>query len=86
MNTAIVTGATSGIGEAIAETLIARGFRVIGTSRNTSAVVDPITGVDYRDLDLTDPSSIRAFVDGLADVDVDVLINNAGERDRKSVV
>ncbi|MFI8568546.1 SDR family oxidoreductase [Rhodococcus sp. NPDC078407] len=79
MKTAIVTGATSGIGEAIAEVLIARGFRVIGTSRNSSAVADPIPGVDYRDLDLTDPASIRTFVDGLADVEVDVLINNAGE-------
>ncbi|MCZ4520197.1 SDR family oxidoreductase [Rhodococcus ruber] len=79
MNTAIVTGATSGIGEAIAELLIARGFRVIGTSRNSSAVVDPIPGVDYRDLDLTDPASIRAFVNGIGDTPIDVLINNAGE-------
>ncbi|MGB6071129.1 MAG: SDR family oxidoreductase [Rhodococcus sp. (in: high G+C Gram-positive bacteria)] len=79
MNTAIVTGATSGIGEAVAEVLIARGYNVIGTSRDSSSVADPIPGVDYRDLDLTDPASIRGFVDGIADTPVDVLINNAGE-------
>lgn len=79
MNTAIVTGATSGIGEAVAEVLIARGYHVIGTSRDSSSVADPIPGVEYRDLDLTDPSSIRGFVDGIAETSVDVLINNAGE-------
>lgn len=79
MKTALVTGATSGIGQAVAEILIGRGYRVIGTSRNTSSVADPIPGVEYRDLDLTVPESIRAFVDGIADVEVDVLINNAGE-------
>lgn len=79
MKTAIVTGASSGIGQAVATALVARGYRVIGTSRNSSTVVDPVLGVDYRDLDLTDRDSIHLFVDGLDGIDVDVLVNNAGE-------
>lgn len=79
MKTAIVTGASSGIGHAVAAALVKRGYRVIGTSRNSSTVTDPVNGVDYRDLDLTDRDSIKRFVDGLGGKDVDVLINNAGE-------
>lgn len=79
MKTAIVTGASSGIGQAVAAALMARGYRVIGTSRNSSTVSDPVQGVEYRDLDLTDRDSIHTFVDSLDGVDVDVLVNNAGE-------
>ncbi len=79
MKTAIVTGASSGIGRAVAAALVARGYRVIGTSRNSATVSEPVAGVDYRDLDLTDRDSIRQFVDGLDGIDVDVLVNNAGE-------
>ncbi|MET0315497.1 MAG: SDR family NAD(P)-dependent oxidoreductase, partial [Rhodococcus fascians] len=79
MKTAIVTGASSGIGRAVASALVVRGYRVIGTSRTSATVSSPVHGVDYRDLDLTDRDSIRAFVDSLHDVDVDVVVNNAGE-------
>lgn len=79
VETAIVTGASSGIGRAVAAALVDRGFRVIGTSRNSSTVTDPAPGVEYRDLDLTDRASIQGFVNALDGVVVDVLINNAGE-------
>lgn len=73
--TALVTGASSGIGRSTAAALVARGFRVIGTSRNPETIDTPLPGVEYRPLDLLDPAAVEAFDVG----DVDVLINNAGE-------
>jgi short-subunit dehydrogenase len=77
--TALVTGASSGIGRATAAALVGVGYRVIGTSRNPDAInpADRVTGVDYRALDLTDPQAVEDFAPVLADVDV--LVNNAGE-------
>lgn len=77
--TAVVTGASSGIGRATAKALVDRGYRVIGTSRNPDRIAqaDRVEGVDYRPLDLTDNASIEAFAAGLGAVDV--LVNNAGE-------
>jgi short-subunit dehydrogenase len=77
--TAVVTGASSGIGRATAASLVARGYRVIGTSRDPDGIAtsDRIPGVEYAALDLTDPAAVEAFARHLEDVDV--LVNNAGE-------
>ncbi|MEU1277059.1 SDR family NAD(P)-dependent oxidoreductase [Streptomyces sp. NPDC005805] len=75
--TALVTGASSGIGAAVAAALVARGYRVHGTSRRPEAVTDRIPGVEYLALDLTDEASIEACA--AAAGEVDVLVNNAGE-------
>ena len=79
MRRAVVTGASSGIGMATAQALQARGFAVIGTSRDPGAIPreSRIEGVEYLALDLTDSRSIEAFAEAVGDVDV--LINNAGE-------
>ncbi|MEU8240808.1 SDR family oxidoreductase [Actinoplanes missouriensis] len=77
--TALITGASSGIGLATARALAARGYRVIGTSRDPSALTETqrAPGVEYVPLDLTDDDSIEALGGLLAGVDV--LVNNAGE-------
>ncbi|MEU4564260.1 SDR family oxidoreductase [Actinoplanes sp. NPDC023936] len=77
--TALITGASSGIGLATARVLARRGYRVIGTSRDPAALDETrrADGVEYVPLDLTDDDSIEALAGLLSGVDV--LVNNAGE-------
>src|SRR5581483_7271665 len=57
--TAIVTGASSGIGAATARQLAAAGARVVGGARR----VDRIESEVALELDVTDPASCERFVD-----------------------
>ncbi|MEV4512308.1 SDR family oxidoreductase [Dactylosporangium sp. NPDC049525] len=77
--TALVTGASSGIGKATAAALVARGYRVVGTSRRPEAVAagQRPDGVELLPLDLSDDASIEALAATVGRVDV--LVNNAGE-------
>ncbi|MGV9857953.1 SDR family NAD(P)-dependent oxidoreductase [Gordonia sp. NPDC003425] len=76
--TAVVTGASSGIGAAIARTLAAQGYHVVLGARRVDRVQQLAAeiGGTGRQLDITDEASVAAFVEGL-DV-VHVLVNNAG--------
>src|SRR5437763_15108257 len=76
---ALVTGASSGIGEAAARELVAAGFTVYGTSRKAVAG-EQRDGVTFLPLDVTDDTSVAAAVgDVLArSGHIDVLVNNAG--------
>jgi NADP-dependent 3-hydroxy acid dehydrogenase YdfG len=76
--TAVVTGASSGIGAATAARLSAEGFDVVVGARRVdrlAALADSI-GARALALDVTDPASVAAFADSLDRVDV--LVNNAG--------
>jgi len=84
---AVVTGATSGIGRAVAERLAADGYAVFICARtedNVTATVKDLseTGalVDGTVCDVRSPESVRAFVRTAVERfgRVDVLVNNAG--------
>ncbi|MBY4888522.1 oxidoreductase [Pantoea sp. DY-15] len=75
---ALVTGASSGIGEASGHKLLAAGFTVYGTSRRGAQAGKhpfPILA-----LDVTDDASVEAAIEELLRLEgrIDVLINNAG--------
>jgi 3-oxoacyl-[acyl-carrier protein] reductase len=82
---ALVTGASRGIGAAIADELAAQGARVIGTA-TTEAGAQAIharlaaSGGAGRVLDVTAPGAIDALVDAIAAEfgPVSILVNNAG--------
>jgi NAD(P)-dependent dehydrogenase (short-subunit alcohol dehydrogenase family) len=70
---AVVTGASSGIGAAIADRLLAEGWRVTGMSRSDPKRED--AGYTHLAVDLLDGSALRAAVAGLAP---DALVHAAG--------
>jgi hypothetical protein len=74
--TAIVTGASSGMGAATVRALRREGARVVGGARR----VERIEADSAYALDVTDPASCQRFVDrAAADLGgVDVLVNAAG--------
>ncbi|NUP17294.1 MAG: oxidoreductase [Streptomyces sp.] len=76
---ALVTGASSGIGEATALALVEAGFEVIGTSRNAAKVTSR-EGVTFLDLDVSSDASVATLVQQVIDRfgRIDVLVNNAG--------
>jgi NAD(P)-dependent dehydrogenase (short-subunit alcohol dehydrogenase family) len=76
---ALVTGASSGIGQAAALALVEAGFQVVGTSRNASGV-GAVRGVIYLDLDVASDTAADALVEQVIARfgRIDVLVNNAG--------
>jgi NAD(P)-dependent dehydrogenase (short-subunit alcohol dehydrogenase family) len=83
LGTALVTGATSGIGRATALRLARDGWEVIVHGRDAERGAEVVQAMEvpggqahFVAADLSDVEAIRALVDEVGDVDV--LVNNAG--------
>ncbi|RZJ72939.1 SDR family oxidoreductase [Flavobacterium sp.] len=78
MKTILITGASSGLGKAVAEYLFHKGHNVFGTSRNPEKVLN--SPFPLLALDLNKPETIKRCVDKVVGIagSIDVLVNNAG--------
>lgn len=75
---AVVTGASSGIGEASVRALAAAGFETVAGARRVERIEELAAEVGGRahSLDVTDPESVARFADAVGDVDV--VVHSAG--------
>ena len=79
MTTALVTGASSGIGAATAVRLAAEGWTVLAAARRLDRLVELAgqqPGIHPLTLDVTDPQSVQALADAVEECDL--LVANAG--------
>jgi NADP-dependent 3-hydroxy acid dehydrogenase YdfG len=79
LKTAIVTGASKGVGLATVKLLSENGYKVIAVSRNLSKVSELVSdNVEVYSLDITDAKAIKGFYEQYKDITLDLLVNNAG--------
>ena len=79
MRTAIVTGASKGVGLATVKRLSENGYKVIAVSRDLSKVSELVSdNVEVYRLDVTDSKAIEIFFKKYKDITLDLLVNNAG--------
>jgi NADP-dependent 3-hydroxy acid dehydrogenase YdfG len=77
--TAIVTGASKGVGYATVKLLSESGYKVIAVSRDLSLVSELVSdNVEVYQLDITDEFGIKRFYEKYQDITLDLLVNNAG--------
>ena len=77
MHTALITGASRGIGREVARTLVREGWRVVSAVRNPNSAP---AGTQAEAVDMGDPKSIEALAERLRarNEQLEALVNNAG--------
>ncbi|NDB60057.1 SDR family oxidoreductase [bacterium] len=79
MKTAIVTGASKGVGYATVKLLSENGYKVVAVSRDLSKVSELVSdNVDVYKLDITSSEEIKNFYEKYREITLDLLVNNAG--------
>jgi NAD(P)-dependent dehydrogenase (short-subunit alcohol dehydrogenase family) len=81
METVLITGCSSGIGDATARAFLAADWTVYATARDTDDLTDlAAEGCETAELDVTDGGQVHDVVDRIVDETgrIDCLVNNAG--------
>lgn len=79
MKTAIITGASKGVGYATVKLLSENGYKVIAVSRDLSKVSGLVSeNVEVYQMDITSQSEIKKFYEKYSNITLDLLVNNAG--------
>lgn len=81
--TAVITGASTGVGAASAKLLAKNGFYVIAISRNLKLMQDQFVGIENIEpyqLDITDYKNVDKFFQYIQNKNIDVFISNAGSK------
>ncbi|MBL4835900.1 MAG: SDR family NAD(P)-dependent oxidoreductase, partial [Pseudomonas sp.] len=78
MQHVVITGANRGIGLELARLYAARGDRVTGVCRNSSAELDQVASTVVAGVDVTIEADVARLAESLAGQEIHLLINNAG--------
>lgn len=85
--TVLITGANRGIGLEFAWQFDSLGYTVIGTARKPERAIElKDLGIRIEALDVTDDASVARLAESLENLQIDVVINNAGFFDRSNRV
>ncbi len=76
--TALIVGASRGLGLGLVQEYAARGWDVIGTVRTPGTLLHKVPGIDVETLDINEPEQIAALRGRLKDRTLDLLFVNAG--------